>query len=95
MLDAKAESGASFGAVKRKRLVGGGWRGHKLVLWGGNANNGSQCGLAYGNSNNAFSNSNANYGARHTLIHDRAKALLQTPSPQTLTLHVTRFDSAA
>lgn len=38
-----------------------------LLLWGGNANNGSHCGLVYSNSNNAFSNSNSNIAARHTL----------------------------
>lgn len=38
----------------------------QLVLWGGNANNGSNAGLAYANSQNAFSISNSNYGARHT-----------------------------
>lgn len=37
-----------------------------LVLWGGNANNGPNAGLGYGNSNNAWTNSNANIGARHT-----------------------------
>jgi hypothetical protein len=36
----------------------------ELLIDGGNADNGSQCGLAYVNSNNAFSNSNANIGAR-------------------------------
>nr|DAF17768.1 MAG TPA: hypothetical protein [Bacteriophage sp.]DAH86618.1 MAG TPA: hypothetical protein [Bacteriophage sp.]DAJ93714.1 MAG TPA: hypothetical protein [Bacteriophage sp.] len=35
-------------------------------MFGGNANNGSNSGLAYVNSNNAFSNANANYGARLT-----------------------------
>ena len=38
----------------------------QLCLFGGNANNGSNSGLAYVNSNNAFSNANANYGARLT-----------------------------
>ena len=36
----------------------------ELLNVGGNANNGAQCGLAYANSNNAFSNSNTNIGAR-------------------------------
>lgn len=37
-----------------------------LLLWGGNANNGSNCGLVYSNSNNAWSNANSNIAARHT-----------------------------
>nr|DAF11124.1 MAG TPA: hypothetical protein [Bacteriophage sp.]DAH70519.1 MAG TPA: hypothetical protein [Caudoviricetes sp.]DAU17256.1 MAG TPA: hypothetical protein [Caudoviricetes sp.] len=36
----------------------------ELLQVGGNANNGSQCGVAYSNSNNGFSNSNTNIGAR-------------------------------
>ncbi|EIY58938.1 hypothetical protein HMPREF1070_04402, partial [Bacteroides ovatus CL03T12C18] len=40
----------------------------ELVLWGGNANNGANCGLAYANSNNDWSNSNANIGSRHTYL---------------------------
>lgn len=40
---------------------------YELWLFGGNSNNGSNCGLAYANSNNAWSNSNANYSARHTI----------------------------
>lgn len=47
-----------------RRAVGG-WR-WVLCLWGGNANNGSNSGLAYVNSNNDFSNANSNIGARHT-----------------------------
>lgn len=38
----------------------------KLWLFGGNSNNGANCGLAYANSNNAWSNSNSNISARHT-----------------------------
>ena len=41
-------------------MVGG--RRQGLLLWGGNANNGTNSGLGYANSNNAFSNSNANIG---------------------------------
>lgn len=48
----------------------------KLLLWGGNANNGTNSGLGYANSNNAFSNSNANIGARQTLKPATAKSLL-------------------
>lgn len=51
-------------AVALPPPVGG--RDRELVLLGGNANNGANCGLGYVNSNNAFSNSNANYGSRHT-----------------------------
>jgi len=40
----------------------------KLWIWGGNSNNGSNCGLAYANSNNAWSNSNANISARLTTL---------------------------
>ena len=40
--------------------------GMNLWLFGGNSNNGANCGLAYANSNNAWSNSNANISARHT-----------------------------
>lgn len=38
----------------------------ELWLFGGNSNNGSDCGLAYANSNNGWTNSNANYSARLT-----------------------------
>lgn len=34
------------------------------VLFGGNANNGANCGFVYSNSNNAPSNTNANIGSR-------------------------------
>lgn len=40
----------------------------KLWLFGGNSNNGSHCGLAASNSNNAWSNSNANISARLTTL---------------------------
>jgi len=40
----------------------------KLWLFGGNSNNGSNCGLAYANSNNVWSNSNANISARLTIV---------------------------
>ena len=40
----------------------------KLWLFGGNSNNGSNCGLAYANSNNAWSNSNSNISARLTTL---------------------------
>ena len=36
----------------------------KLLIVGGNANNGSQCGVSYSNSNNGFGNANDNIGAR-------------------------------
>lgn len=38
-----------------------------VVLFGGNSNNGSISGLGSSNSNNDWSNSNANYGSRLTL----------------------------
>ena len=38
----------------------------QLCLWGGYAYNGTNCGLGYSNSNNDFSISNTNYGARLT-----------------------------
>ncbi|MCF0201800.1 MAG: hypothetical protein HUK08_00410 [Bacteroidaceae bacterium] len=41
-----------------------------LWLWGGTSNNGSACGLACSNSNNAWSNTNSNIAARHTLRKD-------------------------
>lgn len=43
----------------------GWWRGAKLFLVGGNSNNGANSSLVYVNSNNAFSNSNTNRGARN------------------------------
>ena len=39
----------------------------ELWLFGGNSNNGANCGLAYANSNNAWSNSNSNISARLTI----------------------------
>jgi len=54
----------------------------QLCLWGGNANNGSNAGLSYLNSNNAWSNSNANIGSRHTIGKITKNTL------QTLTLHL-------
>lgn len=38
----------------------------KLWLFGGNSNNGANCGLAYANSNNGWAHSDANISARHT-----------------------------
>ena len=40
----------------------------ELWMFGGNSNNGANCGLAYANSNNAWSNSNANISARLTTL---------------------------
>lgn len=55
--------------------------GVELLNVGGNANNGSQCGLSYANSNNAFSDSRTNIGARlrfyFLLSNDRALETLQ------------------
>ena len=39
----------------------------KLWLFSSNSNNGANCGLAYANSNLAWSKSDANISARHTL----------------------------
>lgn len=39
-----------------------------LLIVGGNSNNGSICGLTATNSNNGFSNSDANIGARLTIF---------------------------
>ena len=36
----------------------------ELWLFGGNSNNGSNCGLAYSNSNNAWTNSYAYFSSR-------------------------------
>ena len=47
-------------ALKRQHTV-------ELLIVGSNANNGSQAGLGYVNSNNAWSNTNTNIGARLTL----------------------------
>jgi hypothetical protein len=41
----------------------------KLCHVGGNANNGSNCGSFYVNSNNSFSNSNTNYASRTTIVN--------------------------
>ena len=43
---------------------------HSLVLWGGVANNGAVCGLAFVDSHNAFSYSNAALGARLAVKSD-------------------------
>lgn len=40
----------------------------KLWMFGSDSNNGANCGLAYANSNNAWSESNANISARHTFL---------------------------
>ena len=37
---------------------------NQLVLWGGNANHGAYCGLAYASSYNDWSYSNASFGSR-------------------------------
>lgn len=45
--------------MENKKVVQ--WNG---VLFGGNANNGANCGFLYANTNNAPSNANANIGSR-------------------------------
>ena len=66
-----------------------------LCLWGGNANNGTNCGLGYSNSNNDFSISNTNYGARLTyeVIVEVRRSVKETTDlrvPQTLVVHSAR-----
>ena len=40
----------------------------ELWLFGGNSNNGANCGLAYANSNNGWTNANSNISARLTTL---------------------------
>lgn len=49
----------------------------RLLYVGGNANNGSICGLSASNANNGFSNSNANIGARLKFILNQTKQSTQ------------------
>lgn len=42
------------------------------LLFGGNANNGANCGFAYANTNNAPSNANTNIGSR-LYLHKKRK----------------------
>ena len=48
---------------------------HNLQLWlgGGSSHHGANCGLAYANSNNAWSNANANISARITSTFSETK----------------------
>ena len=67
------------GTVRRKtpfnsRKVGIGMA--MLWLWGGNSNNGSNCGLVYSNSNNVWTNSNANISARFTSNQETIRTLV-------------------
>lgn len=50
---------------------------YELWLFGGNSNNGSNCGLAYANSNNAWANSNANYSARLTTLNGSLRTAVE------------------
>jgi hypothetical protein len=52
--------------VPRRRQPERVGRGEWVLIVGGNSNNGSSSGVGYSNSNNAWSISNANIGARHT-----------------------------
>ena len=61
----------------------------ELWMFGGNSNNASNCGLAYANSNNAWTNSNANYSARLTTLNGsnaarklRVQVLRQGKAPE-------------
>lgn len=47
----------------------------ELLNVGGNANNRLQCGLSYANSNNGFSDSRTNIGARLIIYTDRERRL--------------------
>jgi len=62
------------------RCIGG-----ELLLFGGYANNGSNCGLVYANSNNGWSNSNSNIGARTTSMRDfthlSGRGIVYIPEP--------------
>lgn len=40
----------------------------RLVLFGGNANNGTNAGFGYLNANNDWTNANTNYGSRNSSI---------------------------
>ena len=53
---------------KRQHIV-------ELLNVGGNANNGAQCGLSYANSNNGFSNSNTNIGARLNIYIEQKRVI--------------------
>lgn len=50
----------------------------ELLIVGSNANNGSQCGLSYANSNNGFSNANDNIGARLNISTIKTKTEMQS-----------------
>ena len=65
MIPFATTSGISYGDRFLYDAAGQLWR------WGGNSNNGSNCGLAYTNSNNVWSNSNTNIGARLTLFRNK------------------------
>ena len=50
------------------------------LLFGGNANNGTNAGLSYANANNAPSNANANIGSR--IYYNEHKTSDANPTPQ-------------
>ena len=54
----------------------------RLLYVGGNANNGSICGLSCSNANNAFSNSNANIGSRLNFILGKIQGKTPKKTPQ-------------
>lgn len=56
------------------------------VLFGGNANNGSNAGFAYANSNNAPSNANANIGSHLCFSHGLSMARIYTKNKRAATL---------
>lgn len=49
----------------------------KALVVGGNANNGSKCGVSCANSSNAFGNANTNNGARLNFFENVMKHLLR------------------
>ena len=66
----KVQMGDHFDVLPGK-LGSGGWSDYhwanttgQLLLWGGSAADGSNCGLACSNSNNAFSYANSSLAAR-------------------------------
>ena len=59
----------------------------RCVLWGGNANNGTNDGFAYANSNNAPSNANTNVGSRISYTV-KVKTSSRNPAPWQKTTYI-------
>ncbi len=63
------------------------WVGRSCgVLFGGNANNGSNAGFAYANSNNVPSNANANIGSHLCFSTELSTARIYINNKRTATL---------